>query len=145
MKPIVCASGVELLMDYLEGVLPVEVRAAVDAHVTGCPRCVAFIASYQETPRILRDAIAPSMPVDLQESLLAALRAHRRSSGDDRLSRSRARRVQFTQDGVEARIGPQRPQLVKMPRPELERRLPMVPRVARQRDCLVVAPGGCRR
>lgn len=84
MKPIVCASGVELLMDYLEGGLPAEARAAVDAHVAGCPRCVAFIASYCETPRILRDATAMAMPADLQESLLAALRAHRRSSEDDR-------------------------------------------------------------
>ena len=77
MKPIVCASGVELLMDYLEGELPADVRAAVDEHVAGCPRCVAFIASYRETPRILRDATAQSMPLDLQESLLAALRASR--------------------------------------------------------------------
>jgi anti-sigma factor RsiW len=77
MKPIACASGVELLMDYLEGVLPAEVRGAIDDHVTGCPRCVAFIASYQETPRILRDATAMAMPADLQDSLVAALRHHR--------------------------------------------------------------------
>jgi anti-sigma factor RsiW len=83
MKPIVCASGVELLMDYLEGVLPAEVRAAVDAHVAGCPRCVAFIASYRETPRILREATAMSMPADLQESLLASLRHHRGESPAD--------------------------------------------------------------
>jgi anti-sigma factor RsiW len=77
MKPTACASGVEVLMDYLEGVLPADVRAAIDEHVSGCPRCVAFIASYRETPRILRDATANSMPIDLQESLLAALRARR--------------------------------------------------------------------
>lgn len=84
MKPIACASGVELLMDYLEGVLPAAVRAAVDDHVAGCPRCVAFIASYQETPRILRDATTMAMPADLQDSLLAALRSHRGDSGADR-------------------------------------------------------------
>jgi anti-sigma factor RsiW len=44
MKEIACVSGVELLMDYLEGVLPADLRAALDEHVAGCPRC-AFVAS----------------------------------------------------------------------------------------------------
>ena len=56
MNDIACASGVELLMDYLEGVLPPEVSAALEAHVAGCERCAAFVASYRETPRILRTA-----------------------------------------------------------------------------------------
>ena len=77
MKNVACASGVELLMDYLEGVLPADVRAAVDAHVSGCPRCVAFIASYRETPRILREATAASLPADLEASLRQFLRAQR--------------------------------------------------------------------
>ena len=58
MKDIICVSGVELLMEYLEGTLAPDVRAAIDAHVAGCPRCVAFIDSYRKTPRILRDATA---------------------------------------------------------------------------------------
>jgi anti-sigma factor RsiW len=77
MKEIACASGVELLMDYLEGVLPADVRAALDAHVAGCPRCIAFIASYRETPRILREATATALPADLHDSLRRFLRAQR--------------------------------------------------------------------
>jgi anti-sigma factor RsiW len=77
MNEIVCATGVELLMDYLEGVLSADVRAALDAHVAGCPRCVAFIASYLETPRILREATATGLPADVQLSLRAFLRAQR--------------------------------------------------------------------
>ena len=50
MKEIACLTGVELLMDYLEGVLPTDVHAALEAHVAGCARCAAFVASY------LRDA-----------------------------------------------------------------------------------------
>ncbi len=83
MKDIVCISGVELLMEYMEGMLPPDVRAAVDAHVAGCPRCVAFITSYQATPRILRDATASEMPADLQASLLAAVRSRLGRAGDD--------------------------------------------------------------
>ena len=74
MNPIVCASGVELLMEYLEGNLPADVRAALDEHVTGCPRCAAFVASYRDTPRILREAYAVTFPPALEESFRAFLR-----------------------------------------------------------------------
>jgi len=77
VNDIACASGVELLMDYLEGVLPPEVNATLEAHVAGCERCVAFIASYRETPRILRTATATTVPPAVQESLRAFLRARR--------------------------------------------------------------------
>lgn len=78
MKEIACASGVALLMDYLEGVLSADLCSAIDTHVAGCPRCVAFIASYRETPRILREATATALPADLQASLREFLRAERR-------------------------------------------------------------------
>jgi anti-sigma factor RsiW len=78
VSDVTCASGVELLMDYLEGVLPPEANAEVEAHVAGCPRCVAFVASYRETPRILRAATAVELPPGLRPSLLAFLRARRR-------------------------------------------------------------------
>ena len=74
-----CASGVELLMDYLEGVLPAEVNAALEQHVADCARCTAFVASYQATPRILRDATTTNLPVDVEASLQAFLRARTRA------------------------------------------------------------------
>jgi anti-sigma factor RsiW len=74
MTPVVCASGVELLMDYLDGVLPAELSAALDAHVESCERCAAFVASYQATPRILRDATTITLPADIAASLKAFLR-----------------------------------------------------------------------
>jgi anti-sigma factor RsiW len=78
VSEVTCASGVRQLMDYLEGVLPAEVNAALEAHVAGCPRCVAFVASYRETPRILRAATEAAMPADLEASLQVFLRTHRR-------------------------------------------------------------------
>lgn len=77
MNEIVCASGVDLLMDYLEGVVSAEVREALDAHVAGCARCVAFISAYRETPRIMRQATATAIPADVQASLRAFLRENR--------------------------------------------------------------------
>ena len=74
MNDISCGSGVELLMEYLEGVLPPETNAALEAHVAACERCTAFVASYRETPRILRTATAVELPADIQESLNVFLR-----------------------------------------------------------------------
>lgn len=77
MNEIVCASGVELLMDYLEGVVSADVRRALDAHVAGCARCAAFIAAYCETPRIVREATATAIPADVQRRLRSLLREKR--------------------------------------------------------------------
>ncbi len=74
---VVCASGVELLMDYLEDALPSGLGADVEAHVGECARCVAFIESYRATPRILRRATLAALPADLEESLLDFLRRRR--------------------------------------------------------------------
>jgi anti-sigma factor RsiW len=77
MTPLVCRDGVEMLMDYLEGTLPPADREAIEAHVRGCPRCVAFVESYRQTPRILRAATAAALPEDLKQSLRAFLAARR--------------------------------------------------------------------
>ena len=77
MTEVSCKTGVELLMDYLEGVVPDDMRTILDAHVAGCAKCTAFVVSYLATPRILREATAAAMPLELQESLLAFLRAQR--------------------------------------------------------------------
>ena len=64
-----CASGVPLLMDYLEGLVAADVRSALEQHVAGCAKCTAFIASYLSTPRIIREATAVSLPAEGQRSL----------------------------------------------------------------------------
>ena len=77
MTDISCRTGVELLMDYLEGVVPEDMRTLLDSHVAGCPKCTAFVASYLATPRIVRNATAAAMPPELQRSLLVFLHAQR--------------------------------------------------------------------
>ena len=77
MTDISCQAGVEALMDYLEGVVPEEMRKTLESHVAGCQKCTAFVASYLATPRILRQATAAAMPPELQRSLLEFLRTQR--------------------------------------------------------------------
>ena len=74
MNDVVCRSGVELLTEYMEDTLTADVRAAIETHVAGCPRCVAFMASWQDSVRIMREATTAEMPSDLEASLLAAVR-----------------------------------------------------------------------
>ena len=78
MKHVACFSGVELLMDYLEGVLPADVRSELEAHVARCERCVAFIDSYRKAPGMVREATDVSLPPDIQRSLTDFLRERRR-------------------------------------------------------------------
>jgi anti-sigma factor RsiW len=72
-----CASGVDLLMDYLEGGLPAATVASIEAHVSGCDRCQAFVASYRATPGVVRDATDVALPPAVQASLLVWLRERR--------------------------------------------------------------------
>jgi anti-sigma factor RsiW len=74
---VACVDGVGMLMDYLEDTLAPDDRALVDAHVAGCARCVAFVESYRQTPRIVRAATAAALPDDLAESLRRFLAASR--------------------------------------------------------------------
>ena len=78
MTTMTCRDGAAILMDYLEGALPADVRADVDAHVAGCPRCVEFVRAYRETPRILRESTAFEIPAGLVESLQKFLAEQRR-------------------------------------------------------------------
>ncbi len=77
MSDTTCASGIQLLMDYLEGVLPAETARDLEAHLSGCERCRAYVESYRETPRILREATAVLLPPDVERSLLEFLRGRR--------------------------------------------------------------------
>jgi anti-sigma factor RsiW len=76
-----CQSGVDLLMDYLEGLLAPDIRAAAERHVAGCPRCAAFVDSYRRTPAILKRATAATIPSDLARKLQEVLRAEMRKDG----------------------------------------------------------------
>ena len=77
MMETACVSGVERLIDYLEGQLAASTVAALESHVAGCQRCQAFIASYQATPRIMRDATDTLLPDRTQTSLIEWLRKQR--------------------------------------------------------------------
>jgi predicted anti-sigma-YlaC factor YlaD len=78
MKNVTCEAGVKALVDYLEGRLPHPVVLELEAHVAGCTLCRAFIESYRETPRILRQATDAAPSPDQRRRLLEYLRSRYR-------------------------------------------------------------------
>ena len=66
---LVCVDGVSFLIDYMEDTLVADTRRAIDTHLARCPRCVAFVKSYAETPRIFREATRAVLPPALGERM----------------------------------------------------------------------------
>lgn len=52
-QPIPCQQLVELITEYLEGVLPAAPRASVDAHLGCCDDCEAYVGQMRETLRVV--------------------------------------------------------------------------------------------
>jgi anti-sigma factor (TIGR02949 family) len=70
-----CRETIDLLMDYLEGRLSPQDHEALKNHFADCPPCLAFVRSYQETPRILRKATEIHLPPEMESRLQKYLRA----------------------------------------------------------------------
>lgn len=76
-----CRELVEFLMEYVSGELPADQRAVFDEHLAGCPECVAYVKSYEESVRLATNAfrhpddqVSDEVPADLVKAILAARR-----------------------------------------------------------------------
>lgn len=76
-----CQELVEFLMDYLDGSLSETERRCFEEHLAECPDCVAYLATYQESIRLAKDACTagddaflPEVPDDLIRAILEARR-----------------------------------------------------------------------
>lgn len=69
-----CKECIDLLLDYLEGELPVDVRARLEAHMGGCESCDTFLKQYSATPGMCRKALAAQMPENIAKRLTDFLR-----------------------------------------------------------------------
>lgn len=69
-----CKESIDLLLEYLEGELPPELRAKLEEHLGGCSPCEDFLKTYRATPGLCRKALAREVPEEVAESLNAFLR-----------------------------------------------------------------------
>jgi anti-sigma factor RsiW len=71
-----CASIVSLLSDYLDGRLPSDVHADLEHHLSGCPKCTAFVGTFRSTVSLLRSLEDKDLPEELRLRVRAFLNDH---------------------------------------------------------------------
>ena len=73
-RPLTCRELVELVTDYLEGVMAPEELARVERHLAACDGCTAYIEQMRLTLRALGSIPEETISEGAQETLLAAFR-----------------------------------------------------------------------
>jgi anti-sigma factor RsiW len=75
-----CRDATDFLADYLAGALAADVRAQFDRHLSLCPNCRAYLATYRATIEVGRTAFAApdadarvEFPEELMTAILAAV------------------------------------------------------------------------
>ena len=71
-RDIACIELVELLTDYLEGALPADEAAAVDAHLETCAACRTYLAQMRATIQALGSVPVETLSDEAYDTLLAA-------------------------------------------------------------------------
>jgi anti-sigma factor RsiW len=79
-RPLTCRELVELVTDYLEGVMPPSERELVERHLTACDGCTAYIEQMRLTLRALGSIPEETIPEGARETLVAVFRDVRRST-----------------------------------------------------------------
>lgn len=72
--PLVCREFVELVTDYLDGVLPDAERRRFEAHLAECDGCEGYLEDARKLVATLRTAPQPPTDPDTREALLRAFR-----------------------------------------------------------------------
>ena len=71
-----CQQLIDFLDDYVAGDLPPDRAEGFESHLSRCPSCVAYVASYRETIRITQHASVveiEDIPADLLTAILATV------------------------------------------------------------------------
>jgi anti-sigma factor RsiW len=74
---LVCVEVVELVTDYLEGVLPEAEARRLERHLDTCPGCTEYLQQLRAIAGSLRGLTDDSFPTDMRDGLIADLRSLR--------------------------------------------------------------------
>lgn len=77
-----CAVFVEMVTDYLDGAIPADLRARLDAHLGICPGCTSVLEQIERVVQLagrLTEDDVEALPDAEREQLLAAFRAARQA------------------------------------------------------------------
>ena len=68
-----CSRVVELLSDYLENRLPVDVKQDLEQHLGGCDSCTSTLDSFRTTVSMLQSLSEEDLPEELRLRLKSFL------------------------------------------------------------------------
>lgn len=68
-----CPRIVSLLSDYVDGRLPADIRTDLEAHLSGCSECTAFVGTFRSTVALLQSLSEDDLPEELRLRLKAFL------------------------------------------------------------------------
>ncbi len=75
---ITCQEVVEIVTDYLEGVVDEPTRAGIEAHLELCPGCDEYLEQMRATLAVLGHVPVDSLPEAAKHDLLASFRDYPR-------------------------------------------------------------------
>jgi anti-sigma factor RsiW len=76
-----CRELTELLIDYIQGELDADLCEHICRHLSACPPCETFVATYRITIQLTRRLPAAPMPPELAARLQEAMRRY--EGGED--------------------------------------------------------------
>jgi anti-sigma factor RsiW len=71
---LACVEVVELVTDYLEGVLPEAEARRLERHLDTCPGCTEYLQQLRTIAGSLRGLTEEAFPVEIREGLVADFR-----------------------------------------------------------------------
>jgi anti-sigma factor RsiW len=71
---LACIDAVELVTDYLEGALPLEVAQRLERHLETCPGCTDYVEQLRTISGSLGGVTEESLPADVRDGVIAAFR-----------------------------------------------------------------------
>ena len=81
---ICCKECIDLLYDYIEGLLDQETSKSLEEHFEECPPCIAFLNTYKSTTTICRDTLNQvEVPDAVREALLKVLKENKEHPGEN--------------------------------------------------------------
>ncbi len=69
-----CKDSIDLLLEYLDGDVTVEVNQHLEEHLKGCSPCEEFLKQYKQTGTLCRKALRAKMPREVADKLTSFLR-----------------------------------------------------------------------
>jgi anti-sigma factor RsiW len=77
VEQLSCQELVELVTDYLEGALPVDMRVRFEEHIVPCDGCKVYLEQMRQTISLLGRLPENALSPDAERELLEAFRGWR--------------------------------------------------------------------